>query len=172
MVRFCTREIDRSKRLLGGDDMPASNVYFNLQVTFVLLCMAMILRAELASSTNKSCAADSWIRWWWWQCRWWLFFPAKDDNDDDDGEFDKQNFEEPLLLFLTVESTYQQRQGVTPQNALHLTPFHFQSFKVSKIDSKYVSLVLTGPLGLPQVFNQALRRQCACVGFVQSGTVS
>ena len=61
---------------------------------------------------------------------------------------------------------------MTPQNALHLTPFHFQSFKVSKIDSKYVSLVLTGPLGLPQVFNQALRRQCACVGFVQSGTVS
>ena len=125
----CTREIDRSKRLLGGDDMPASNVYFNLQVTFVLLCMAMILHAELASSTNKSCAADSWIRWWWWQCRWWWFFPAKDDNDDDDGEFDKQNFEEPLLLFLTVESTYQQRQGVTPQNALHLTPFHFQSWK-------------------------------------------
>ena len=98
-----------------------------------LFCKTMILGAGLASLTNKSCGADSWIshsqvRWWWWQCWWWWFLPAKDDNDDD-GEFDKQNFEEPLLLFLTVESTYQQRQGVTPQNALHRTPFHFQSWK-------------------------------------------
>ena len=124
---ICTKEIDRSKRLLGGDVMPASNVYFNLQAT-EREKYTWLLGADLASSTNKSCAADSWIRWWWWQCRWWWFHPAKYDNDDD-FEFDKQNFEEPLLLFLTVESTYQQRQGVTPQNALHLTPFHFQSWK-------------------------------------------